>query len=1003
MNRFLHLLCCFFVAAILPSKAKEAGTIARDGLPLFIENRGQLASHEGKAIQDIKYYMSTKGVQIYFLQDRIVYSFKREKQQISEATGKQKDKANRAYEEQKVILHLKGGNKTPEILSEDKAEGHFNFYYKHRPEGITNVPGYRKIIYKKIYPNIDLVFYANNQGLKYDFIIHPGGNPSNIAMEYEGAEETLLTSAGQLLIRHSLGKIEELKPYTYQTINNQKVEIPSDFIVKNNHSVGFNLARYDKNQPLIIDPFATYYGGTGQDEAVDIATDAAGNIYMAGNTYSDDFPTQTISGGYNQTSFAGYMDVFIVKFNNNGVRQWATYFGGSDEELLTGIGVDANGNIAITGTTTSIDFPVKTLAGGYQQSLSEEYIKDAFIAKFNTSGALQWSTYFGGSEDEEAGDVAIDGTGNIIITGSTYSKNLPVKNLTGAHYVGTSQGTGDMYLAKFDANGARLWASYYGGLLITPSSIAVDTSNNFWITGTTSYGFTGKTVSGAYNQSMDFSFTNIFDAFVMKFNSNASLVWATSYGGNGLETPGGIAIDADDNVLITGSTASTDFPLQTLTGAYNQASNGGGASDAFIVKFTNAGARLWATYYGGSGNDYGIAIASDKSNNILVGGYSSLGDLPTLAIAGGYNQTQSASQYDDDGFILKFNSSGVRQWATYYGGSYEDQIKAITSDGNGNVIAAGFALSESLPVISNPGGYSQENDYSIKAIIAQFSPNGALSSGQTPQTITFAPLPDRHYEESFTLQATSSSGLPVTYSVSGPAQIYDGKEVYFTGIGTVTIQASQSGNATYQAAEPVSRSFCVNPPRPYSIQGESSACLGEQTYTSSFIDGATYNWIVSSGGTIEKTEGNSVTVKWNTLGEQTISLFINGDCGNNSDTISKTISIISLPPLGEVTTVFPEDNATGLLLPLTLTWDETANATSYDLYLGQSDFSLMYPHQTNLTETSYTLQNGYYDVPYKWKVVAKSLCGTKESSIKTFTLSCVNPPQPAAIHGLASV
>lgn len=1007
MNRFLHLLCYFFLAAFIPIQARDLSTIQKDASPLFIENRGQLASHDGKAMKDIRYYMSAKGAQVYFLQDRIVYSFKKEKEEFSEATGKSRDRAKSAkltFEEQTVVLHLKGGNKTPEILSEEKAEGHFNFYYKHCLEGITNVPGYKKIIYKKIYPNIDLVFYANGLGIKYDFIIHPGGDPSKIAMEYEGAEGTELSDNGELLINHSLGKIEELKPYTFQTINNQKVEVRSDFKLLNNNTVGFTISHFNKNEDLVIDPFATYYGGTGSDEAKDIATDATGNIYMAGNTYSDDFPTQNISGGYNQSELSGYQDVFIVKFNNNGVRQWATYFGGNDDDALKGIGVDANGNIAITGYTTSNDFPVKTLTGGYQQQFNDDYIKEAFIAKFNAGGALQWSTYFGGSENDEGADVAIDGSGNIIFTGSTESTDLPVKSLTGALNVATSFGGGDICFAKFDANGAWLWASYYGGIYIVPSGIAVDANNNFWITGITSYGFTGKTLSGAYNQTLNYSATNYYDAFLMKFNSSASLVWATCYGGNGEESAGGIAIDAGNNVLITGGTASTDFPLQNLSGAYNQATNAGGESDAFIVKFSNAGVRSWATYYGGTGHDYGTAIASDKSSNILLGGYSSLGNLPTLAITGGYNQSQGSTQDDDDGFILKFNGSGVRQWATYYGGSYDDQISGITSDGNGNVIATGYSNSESLPVQSNAGGYNQGNDYSTKAIIVQLSPNGVLSSGQTVQTITFNALPDRDFDDYFTLNATSSSGLPVTYTVSGPAQLYNGNEVSFTGIGTVTIQASQNGNATYKAADPVIRTFCVNPSKPYAIQGEESSCLGEQTYTSSELDGATYHWLISSGGAITKNEGRTITVKWTTLGNQTVRLYVNGNCGKNSDTISRNISVVSLPALGAVTTIQPANDANNLTLPVIFTWNKTTNATKYDLYFGTNDFSLTYPYARDITDTAYKVTFGIdYGVPYKWKIVAKSLCESKESAVKTFTLNCVTPSQPAAIIGSTSV
>ncbi|HEY8402199.1 MAG TPA: hypothetical protein VIK89_13110, partial [Cytophagaceae bacterium] len=216
MNKWL-LLSMFFLSCLVSSNAEVSSRNNNNSLslrsPLFIENKGQLADRNGKAMDDIRYYANVSGARIYFAGNKVIYRFLKEKKQISEATGKP-GIGKGMLEEQTVVLQLLNGNANPEIVPLDKATEYYNFYYAHCPNGITNVPAYGKLIYKNVYPFIDMVFHAEEKGMKYDFIVHPGGNPADIRMKYEGVNEVSRTQDGKLVINHYLGAIEEQQPYT---------------------------------------------------------------------------------------------------------------------------------------------------------------------------------------------------------------------------------------------------------------------------------------------------------------------------------------------------------------------------------------------------------------------------------------------------------------------------------------------------------------------------------------------------------------------------------------------------------------------------------------------------------------------------------------------------------------------------------------------------------------------------------------------------------------------
>ncbi|MEO0159535.1 MAG: SBBP repeat-containing protein [candidate division WOR-3 bacterium] len=398
--------------------------------------------------------------------------------------------------------------------------------------------------------------------------------------------------------------------------------------------------------------WATYYGGNDYDHVYSITTDANGNIFVTGNTWSTDFPTYNPGGGayYDNTNDNG--DAFILKFTNSGVRLWATYYGGSSWDDGYSITTDANGNVFVTGYTLSTDFPTQNPGGAYFQGSNAGGF-DAFILKFTNSGLLLWATYYGGSGGDVAFSSITDMNGNLFVVGQTFSSNFPTYNPGGGAYFDNTCGT--------DGN-------------CNPDA-----------------------------QNLKYR-----DAFILKFNNSGALLWATYFGGSLEDVARSVKVDINGNIYIIGTTNSTDFPTQNPGGgAYFQGSNAGGF-DAFILKFTNLGSLLWATYYGGSGSDNALApntansfVATDNTGNVYFSGITNSNDFPTQYLSGAYNQSNNAGYYD--AFILKFSSSGQRLWATYYGGNSLEYVCAISVDASRNIFITGYTSSTNLPT-QNPGG-----------------------------------------------------------------------------------------------------------------------------------------------------------------------------------------------------------------------------------------------------------------------------------------------------------
>ncbi len=609
------------------------------------------------------------------------------------------------------------------IEYEDEIGGYTNYYIPQAPEGILFVKNYKKVRIKDVYPGVDWVFKLDEGKLHHEFVLMPFADIKKIKMKVKGADLEIYDEGKKMKFKTSLGEIEDGKIYAYEG----KKSIETFYKRNRDGTIGFDVKNYSKKAPLVIDPplslvWATYLGGSTCGEMYGtLCTDGEGNIILAGLTSSYDFPTYNPGGGaYYQETLAAenQEDLYIIKFDNNGVRKWATYYGGSKEDIPNDIVADKEGNIFIVGATESSDFPVYDPGGGayFQGTFASKYY-NAFILKFSKNGIREWATYYGGSFSDSAGGIAVDNEGNVFIVGGTLSSDFPTYNPGGGAYFQDKVLTGslndDVFILKFSNNGIRNWATCYGGDEDEGASyIAVDNEGNIFVAGSTD-----SVNLPLYNPGGDTYFQETrwpygFDIFILKFNNDGIRKWATYYGGYGGDGVGGITVDEEANIFITGDTYSDDFPTYNPGGeAYFQETNAG-ESDAFILKFTNSGKREWATFYGGTFDDSGNGITTDKEGNVYVTGKTISQDFPTYNLGGGayFKEKMDEEDYLGDGFILMFTNSGKRKWATLYGGKKSSYFKGTgdgfgdcVTDKYGNLFVRGSSDSFDFPT-KNPGG-----------------------------------------------------------------------------------------------------------------------------------------------------------------------------------------------------------------------------------------------------------------------------------------------------------
>ena len=654
---------------------------------LFVENRGQIHTPEGKPLPQILYHLSGKGVSVSLTAQSMHYSFFRK---ISGEAAPAIDGilSPEKYETVGLDVQLSGANPSPKITAEDQQGYYENFYLQGCGKArLSNVHSYARIVYHDVYPHIDWIVYVpengSTSGVKYDFIVHPGGNPGDIKLKYPDVSAVSLNSDGSLTASSELGNLQEAKPYSY--IRESGQEVPAGYRLDGS-LLSFTV-QAPAGKTLVIDPqviWATYYGGSGADYGYAAACDVMGYGYMAGRTNS----TSNIATlGSHKTTATGSGDAFLAKFSRLGVPVWATYFGGGMQDFGTAIALDHNsGSLYLCGYTQSTD-SIAT-SGSHQTTLnlgSNIVWPDGFIAKLNmVTGLLSWSTYYGGDAADYINAAVCDASGDLYVAGISTSLN-------GVATSGSFNTVQDGFVARFSASGVRQWGIYVGGTKADYiSGICSGVGPGVFISGYTASS-TGIATTGAH-QALKAD-TN--DAFLMSITPSGGVSWGSYYGGIGDDYADAIVSDAAGNIYLCGTTRSGN---NISTPGSHQASNGG-ASDAFLAKFSSGGTRIWGTYYGGSGSDgsqpYSPAVVCKGSvdyarNRIWLSGTTMSPNA--IATPNSYQDSLSSSNLQD-AFLAMFDTSGKRIWASYLGGPGVDMGSAIACNASGDVYFCGSTYS----------------------------------------------------------------------------------------------------------------------------------------------------------------------------------------------------------------------------------------------------------------------------------------------------------------------
>ncbi len=582
-----------------------------------------------------------------------------------------------------VRMKLVGANPASLSNGHEELPGKSNYFIGSDPNRWrTNVPNYAKVSFGQVWPGINLVYYGNQQQLEYDFVVAPGADPRAIKLSFEGAEKVEVDPQGDLVLRVGGGVVVLRKPFVYQDVDGKRKEIESGYVLDGKDRASFQVATYDIERALVIDPvltYSTYLGGLSDDSAYGIAVDSQRNVYVAGLTSSSDFPRANPL----QPNFGGGEDVFVTKLNASGSAiLYSTYIGGNGAEQLGDLVVDGTGNTYLAGMTGSTNFPTAT---PFQATRSG--VSDAFVTKLNASGsALLYSTYFGGSGGESGGDIAVNSTGNIFVIGTTDSTNLPRAQPLQADFGG---GQADVFITKFNpAGSALIYSTYFGGSgMDRGNGLALDASDNVYITGDTSSSNLPKV-----NPARPDYGTN-GDGFVARLEASGStLGYSTYLGGSGEDSAQAISADGAGNAYVTGETSSGNFPAVNAL----QASKGSG-SDAFVTKLAAAGTIVYSTFLGGSNSgsndsDSGSGIAVDSGGSALVTGFTTSPNFPKA------NPIQTNNNGGGEAFVTKLNAAGsALVYSTFLGGTGYDSGQAIAVDTIGGAYIAGQTRSSNFP------------------------------------------------------------------------------------------------------------------------------------------------------------------------------------------------------------------------------------------------------------------------------------------------------------------
>jgi len=610
-----------------------------------------------------------------------------------------------------VNMELVHSNPAPRIAGLDLLPAQTDYFIGARRNWHPGVANFARVRYESVYPGIDAVYYGSGNRLEYDFVLRPGADPQALRLRFSGSGKVRITPAGDLALVTPEGLVLQKKPVIYQQdARGFRHNVSGRYTLVGRDVVGIRLDRYDRTQSLIIDPaisYSTLIGGTQTDEVIAMKA-TNGRLYIAGWTQTGellttDMPDDNLTDTYIQ----------VVDTTPSGGYQvlYATYLGGSNLDMPTGLDVDALGFIYVTGTTTSTDFPV---VGNSVQTTGAATTVCGYVSKIDpnaagTGASLVYSTYLGGTlGDDTPKGIAVGPDNMIYVVGTTKSPDFPV---TDNAYAQSLYGPSDVYLSKIDTTNTNLvYSTFIGseldddaaGLALGPKGVvyfaATTLGTQFPMAG---YSFNGSS-SGNYDV--------VVDAIDTTQSGTASLIYGTYFGGSDSDSAKAMTLDAQGRIVVTGYTLSSDLPV--TAGTALQPANAGNA-DIFVAVFDISkpfiNGLAYSTYLGGSQGDVAYAVAVDRAGYIYVTGYTLSPDFPVV------NATQPNWGGGVNMFVARFRPGVAGQaaidYSTYIGIDALIVGDCLAVDSALNLYVGGYTEGY-LPLLGTPwqenygGGFS---------------------------------------------------------------------------------------------------------------------------------------------------------------------------------------------------------------------------------------------------------------------------------------------------------
>jgi hypothetical protein len=735
-------------------------------------------------------------------------------------------------------MQLEGANGHTEPMGIGLLRGRSNYLVGNDPsKWRIDVPAYGKVRYKGVYPGVDLIYYGNQQQLEYDFVVAPQADPAAIRLHFAGASAMELDHTGDLIIEAGDRQVAFRKPVVYQMVDGRRRPVAGRYTLMADNSAGFSLGSYDRSISLVIDPtlvYSTFLGGSNLDSIVAIALDSSGAAYLTGSTSSTDYPVT--HGVIQATDNDPHATAFVTKLNSSGTALiYSTFLGGSGSasggDNGEAIAVDATGNAFVTGYTYSSDFP--TTKGAYQVTNKAAAASAAtgFVTKLNPSGTgLVYSTFLGGTGQDEPMSLALDSTGDVFLAGAAFSANFPTT--TGVIQT-TNKSAGvdgwNEFVTKLNpAGGSLAYSTYLGGSneYSSPANIrvAVDKTGDAYVAGvaiSTDFPVTG----GVYQPKNDAD-SGHSDMTLSELNPTATrLIYSTYLGGSGSsygdDVANGLAVDAAGSAYLAGSTHEANFPV--TPGAFQSTSKAvsNGLSSGFVTKMNPGGTGLvYSTYLGGSGGvvgDSANALAVDSSGDVYITGSASSTDFPVTGNA--YQTTNPAAFYNGAVvFLTELNPAAtILLYSTYFGGtkSFDDAGNGVTLGSNGTVYLAGITGASDFPITTGAFESNFNSQQDSTGFVAEFTLSTAPSTIATTANLTASENPAVTGQKvSFTVAVVPNTGTGIPAGnvivsideakVATIALNSKGWATYVTptplALGQHAVLASYVGNATYSAS-----------------------------------------------------------------------------------------------------------------------------------------------------------------------------------------------------------